>query len=387
MRVHSVDGTSGVDPAAWDSLAGPAGFYATHGWLASQESADATARHFVVEADTGRPLGAVATYLCHRVANPNYRVRELFPDLPWHQDRPVLLAGGTQGYQHPLLVARDLTTSDRRRVLDLLVSAVREYARGAADGVTWWLYLPDADARELARCLGAAPRLVRGDCAIELPGGSFTDFLAGFPSRRRRILRREDEAFEAAGHELRHLPLSACWREAGALLALTQRRYGHRVDDEEMATLLRRQCEATGDSGTVHACISGGRMAGFCLTYGCGDTLYARASGFDYGQLGGAKEHFRICYYDPIRLAYATGRRSYHLGVGSYRTKTLRGAAVTALWALCDGDPRWTREGAAEHNAVTARTLLADIPSHALRDPSSWPSVPERDVGDPVRTV
>ncbi|MBY8886017.1 GNAT family N-acetyltransferase [Streptomyces sp. PTM05] len=378
MRVHSVDAMTDVDPTAWDGLAAPASFYATHGWLASQEDPDTGPRHFVVETDTGRPLGAVATYLCRRVANPNYRVGALFPDLTdltTPQGRPVLLAGGTQGYHHPLLIARDLTTADRRRVLDLLVAAVREYARESADGVTWWLYLPDGDARELARCLGTAPRLVRGDCAIHLPGDSFHDFLAAFPSRRRRILRREDEAFEAAGHELRRLPLSACWREAGALLARTQRRYGHRVDDEEMATLLRRQSEATGDSGTVHGCFADGRMAGFCLTYAVGDTLYARASGFDYGRLGGAKEHFRVCYYDPVRLAYATGRHTYHLGVGSYRTKTLRGAAVTPLWALCDGDPRWTREAAADHNATTARTLLADIPPHALRDPSSWPLV------------
>jgi hypothetical protein len=56
---------------------------------------------------------------------------------------------------------------------------------------------------------------MKDDAATPLPGGSFEDYLASLPSKRRVAVRHERAAFHKTGLSIRHLPLGDCFWEAG----------------------------------------------------------------------------------------------------------------------------------------------------------------------------
>jgi hypothetical protein len=376
MRLDEAYAVDDLDPDAWDALALTRTFYASHRWLRYQElDPRLRARYLVVRDDADRIVGGVPTYLVDRELSGNYRIPELFPDVPCPSG-PTLLVGNHRGYHNRPVVSDVLTAEQRAQALRLLASAVSRLADAGSGGRAWWLYVDDRDVRELLDVGGTAtPRVLHADCTVALPGRGFDDYLATLPSARRVNIRRDLRAFSESGLRLRTMRLSECWAEAGRLSACNMRRYGHRVGDELMAELLRGQCEATDDSGTVHACLADDVMVGFCLTFTFGGVVYVRTLGFDYDRLRDAREYFQLAYYAPIRDAYRSGADTLHLGMKSYHAKVLRGARVTPLWAVAVHPGAWSEQTARAHNRRRLAEIRSELGPHTgALDTGTWQS-------------
>ncbi|WP_369368506.1 GNAT family N-acetyltransferase [Streptomyces sp. CG4] len=319
-----------VPAAEWDALAAEAGLYLSHQWLAAQQHDPTAQVRYALVHDDGRLIAAAPLYAVDAEPNALYRVHALIPDRT-----PVrtLLAGARRGYLNGPLLHPRLTPDRRHGALNALVKAASSLA-DVHKAQPWWLYVTDTAAAELADACGTKPVRLGEDARIPLPGTRFDDYLAGLPSKRRVAIRRERRAFVEAGYELRTLRLSECADPAGALLAQLQERHGHPADPSAMARLLRDQAEGMADSGTVLAAYTEDRMVAFSLFYRHADTVWLRATGYDYAQLRGAHEYFNLVYYLPIEYAYTHGATALHLGMESLRAKTLRGAVTSPLWAI-----------------------------------------------------
>ncbi|WP_158812384.1 GNAT family N-acetyltransferase [Streptomyces fulvoviolaceus] len=363
MRIHVYESVDSLDAQAWDALASHKSFYMATGWLRFQEKMNPEQRcRFITLWKDDRLVAGVPTFLTPRPANKHYNVAEMFPGaVP--DGSQVLLVGGTRGYQGRILLDDTLDAQQRRLAMGLLVEQVQTMAEQDAGGVSWWLYFADADMELLRPWASTLPRVLRGDCAIDLPGDSFDDYLEA-TGRRRQIL-RDRRRFDRTGYTVRRRPLSELLSITGDLLSKTQNRYGFEVTPQSMANLLKVQSEATGNTGFVYACADGEETVGFCLAYEAGDTIYGRAVGFDYERLRDGAEYFTLGYYAPIEHAYRSGLRRLHLGTSAYEAKVLRGAHITPLWALALGARPWEPEQAVEHNAVKLAETRVSLPAGA----------------------
>ncbi|WP_411149471.1 GNAT family N-acetyltransferase [Streptomyces sp. A30] len=332
MKAHITSTLREVPAHDWDRLARSAGLYLSHRWLLGEESdPTATASYALVHDGDGTLLAAAPLYLVHSEPNDFYDPDLLELSGP---PGPRVLAGARRGYHNAPLTDPGLSPERRTACLALLRDCACTHAE-RHDTTHWWPYLTQTAAEQLGAVYDeAAPQRMEDDAAIPLPGGSFEDYLASLPSKRRVAVRHERAAFRDAGLSIRHLLLGDCFREAGQLLAALQSAHGHTADDAGLMTrLLGRQAEAMGEQARVTAAYDGQRMAAFSLYYHFGGTTWLRAVGTD-PSCSAPFAYFNLTYYLPIEAAYQEGTTTLHAGMKAIRAKQLRGAEVTGLFAL-----------------------------------------------------
>jgi len=363
-----------LDLTEWDRLAAPRSFYMTSGWVRFQETVEPGLRYgYLVVQDSGRYLAATPVYATSQPGNRHYRTAVLFPELA--AAGPNVLVGNTRGYHNQLLLDDTASAECAAAALRALVEGVRAATAEYGADRAWWLYLDDRSVRLLSPLLATTPKVLGGDGQIDLPEGGYEAYLASTGRRRQRI-RRDEERFAAAGYAVGRVRLSQMLPDAARLLGQTQRRYGFDVDDAHLERLLRAQCEATRDEATVYTCEREGEVLGCCISYTAAQTIYARAVGFDYARLANAGEYFSLTYYQPIRDAYRLGLTTLHLGKSAYQAKTLRGAVIRPLWAMCHGPVAWSEGDARSHNSRYHRQVLDECPAGAI-DETLWTELSE----------
>jgi uncharacterized protein len=359
MRVEIVDRLGDADRAAWDALAAPRSFYAGTGWLDFQRGLETPgATRYVCVRSSGRIVAAVAVFVVDSPSSGNYDPHRLFPDLAV-PGGPTTLVGSARGFHSAPVVASDVTSDT---ALDLLLDGVERVAGEHSDKHAWWLYTRTADAAVLADRAGVVPRLLNGECVVDLPGTGFDDYLAGLSASRRQDVRRDLRAFDAAGLRLERADLAGHVERCGPLLGATQRKHGVAVSDEEMTDWLGGLASAVTDGERLYLCFAGDALIGFSLAYLAGGTSYLRAVGFDYERAPHVGEYFELLCYRPIRDAYAEGVSAVHLGSGAYRAKVRRGARVTPLWAVPARADAWDAAGTKAYNRAKADELMAELP-------------------------
>ncbi|WP_079406911.1 GNAT family N-acetyltransferase [Streptomyces sp. 3211] len=377
MNIDVVKSLDGVDRDAWDALSGGS-FYAGHAWTRYQEAdPGSSVRYVLVREGDGQLVAGVPVYLVDSEASAMYDPARLFPDLP-QQSRVMgrtVLAGNRRGYANRILTdaGADADPERKRHLTGQLVDAVNRIAAEEADGHAWWLYLGDADAEALLSFgAGSPPRLLAADCAIALPGTSFEDYLQSGSSNMRRQIRKDRDAFRAAGYTCSEIPFSACWDEISPLIASHQQHHGERSGTDFIRALMRGQAEATADAGVVHACRKDGGMVGCTLTYVTPREVSSRAYGFDYRYAAVAAEYFELLYYRPMEAAYRAGASRLHLGIGTLQPKIRRGAEVSLLWGVQTGVADGGDSGTARaRNAVRWQQLADDMGGAAERTASA----------------
>ena len=356
MRVEVVDRLDDADRAVWDALAAPRSFYAGTGWLDFQCGLEAPgALRYVCVRSSGRLVAGVAVFVVDAPSSGNYDPRRLFSDLAV-PDGPTTLVGSARGFHSAPVVASD-------EAFDLLLDGVQQVADEHSDRHAWWLYTRTPDAEVLANRAGVVPRLLNGECVVDLPGTGFDDYLAGLSASRRADVRRDLRAFDAAGLRLDRAELSDHVERCGPLLGATQRKYGIAVSDEAMTDWLGGLTRAvTDDSERLYLCYADDTLIGFSLAYLTGGTSHLRAVGFDYERAPHVGEYFELLCYQPIRDAYADGASAAHLGSGAYRGKVRRGARVSPLWAVPTRADAWDAASTKAYNRARADELMAELP-------------------------
>ncbi|MFE6982788.1 GNAT family N-acetyltransferase [Streptomyces griseus] len=359
--MHILEQLDESDRRAWDALAAPRSFYAGTRWLDFQREQEHGGRvHYVCVRAGDQLVGAVAVFVVERPSSGNYTPGRLFPDALDQGDRPITLVGSSRGfYSGPLF-------SDAR-ALEPLLDAVQDIADEQSDGLAWWLYTTSADAALLTRRTGVVPRLLNGECVIDLPGNSFDDYLAGLPGSRRGRVRRDLREFESAGLHLRRAQLSDEYQRCGALLAATQQKHGVQASADAMTLWLEQLSRAARDTGQLHLCLdSEEQPIGFSLIFTEGQTAFMRAVGFDYERAPHVGEYFQLSCYQPIRDAYADGVTALHLGAGAYHAKARRGAAVRPMWAVPTRAGAWDAAATKSFNVNRVDELRAELPGDDL---------------------
>jgi hypothetical protein len=121
------------------------------------------------------------------------------------------------------------------------------------------------------------------------------------------------------------------------LVANVQQRYGHDDTAESCRQDLRAMSEQFAGHDLVFTARRGGKLVAAAVFFHWNDTLAGRVVGFDYANLAGAMEYFNLYFYQPISYACEHGVTRILFGLGSERTKQLRGAQLSGLWTLAIG--------------------------------------------------
>ncbi|MEU2429985.1 peptidogalycan biosysnthesis protein [Streptomyces sp. NPDC007861] len=350
MKVSIEDTIDRVDPSAWDALA-DGWFYAGHAWAVYQEQDKHSTARYVHVTSGDRLVAAAAVYLVDQEWSELYDTAVLFPDLHGSAlpGKPVVLAGNRRGNSNRILVDRSHPEADA--ALQELVAAVNAMAERESDGRAWWLYLGDEDTALLTGSVPTtAPRILAADCAIELPGAGFADYLAGMSRNQRGQVKQDRQSYQAAGYTTEAVDFRRHWEPFAPLVARHERKHGHAVSDGFIGELMRLQAEFCGATGTVQGCWDAEGMRAGGLSFTTHAMVAGRAFGFDHPRPS-ASEYFELCYYRPIEKAYRDGARLLHLGIGTLQAKVRRGARVRPLWGMATG--RFTESAArtaARHN-------------------------------------
>lgn len=332
----------------WNFLAASARLYQSYEWLRWAEGYYQVPTRYVLARDAGGNLvGAVVTYLVRSVPDQLltwYDPVRMFlapycdttgAGQDWY---PVLLVGGCSGYHSEMLLSAALDRTARLAAAKALLAECRAIAAAEGAGSLAFMYAPKPACEEMSEALGVPARLILTSADAVIPLGTgvndFNSYLARFPSARRSKLRKETEAFTAAGGRVAEYRLNKVLDQVAPLLAAHQRKYGDSVTDEEMTRYLALQDKYLGSASVVFVDErQGGRIHGFALCYSHDDALYCRSVGL--APRGAAPfAYFNLAIYAPVRHAAAHGLAAVALGLGSYQGKILRGAQLTPLWSV-----------------------------------------------------
>ncbi|MER5969538.1 peptidogalycan biosysnthesis protein [Streptomyces sp. NPDC002055] len=278
-------------------------------------------RRALVHAAAGEPAGAADTPLWQLLTDgvgPALVVREF--------DRSEL-------WCHP--------GADRAEAADLAARLLRAAQTEAVERGAGAVALPfvsprDTLLREVLTEAGFRGGAMTGASWLDTAGrGSYEEFLAGLPARRRRYYRTEEERLHRApGLSTGEADPVAHARRIGELEAQTLIKHGGTADAEAIGRarieIARRLPEAVRipvveRDGRIVACAMhlAGRRSVVFMTYGC-----------DYGVEDRGASYPWAAFYYPVRTAVAGGATAVRLGLEGFEAKTRRGARVEAreLW-------------------------------------------------------
>jgi len=183
---------------------------------------------------------------------------------------------------------------------------------------------------DVLRAEGWLVAIMTQRCDTDVVWRDFDGYLAGFPSKRRIVIRRELRALAELDVELGERRLAAVdERELLALRCQLVGKYGGRPDAAKEAGLLDRlRAEFDAKDLLVVEAHRERRLLGFTLFVRDGEHWPALMTGSDYTNPAARLSYFATCYYRPAALAPGLGIRTISYGMGSWQAKKLRGCRL-----------------------------------------------------------
>jgi predicted N-acyltransferase len=357
MTVSVVRRLAALDPREWDARQPRGGFYSSSPWLRHAErSAGAGPPPFYFQVCENNALlltmpayalGADSPFLFCRPDHVLGHVTAGHEPPPYADSwtaalMPSLACGGRNPAATVLGSDRSLPTQERRALTAGIVDAAERSARREGLRSVSYLYV-DADDEILPAVLDASAYVaLPSHTAYSLRLGeiTFDDYLGRFSKARRRRLKRDERALEAAGVRYRGEPLTErLARRLAPLEAQLYSRHGNPVAEKDLGAIMESIAGNLPDHAEVLTAGIGGELCGFVLFFHHDGELYARQAGFDYPRKGDLPLYFGIVYYEMIRLALARGASRIYYSTGSGKAKESRGcvgAKKTAYLKLFD---------------------------------------------------
>jgi predicted N-acyltransferase len=335
MKASVHDAVAGIDPAAWNALAGDYPFLRHEFLLAAEESGAAspdsgwTPRHITLEQD-GAVVAAMPLY------EKSHSWGEFVFDWAWAQ---AYERAGLR-YYPKLVSAVPFTPAPSRRLLGASVDDTQ--ASGALiDAATALatrsdcssLHILFAEPAELPQ-LQASGLKLRKDCQFHWHNRGYADFdkfLATFSSRKRKKVRADRRKVADAGIAFRHLGGEtideATWRRVHELISITFLRRGS-LPYFDLDFFLRITASMPGGIRVILAEL-GSTIVATAVFFESGNTLYGRYWGCDgdYDAL-----HFETCYYQGIEYCIESGKALFEPGTQGEH-KISRGFVPVATWS------------------------------------------------------
>ncbi|QTD99727.1 GNAT family N-acetyltransferase [Streptomyces cyanogenus] len=372
-----------VDTARWDALLGPRGFYSASPWLRHAQATAAAAPYYFTAAQGPELIAALPAYpleagtpyvFCSpgRVVGTIHQ-RVTGEPATWPGAlMPALACGGRNPSHTRAAVNGEVPAELQRHALRALVGAAEREAWTAGLEAVSFLYVDEDDT--VLRGVLEAERYVSlpGQTAysLEVPqDGTFSGYLARFPSRHRVKIRKELRVLDAAGVTYRTQRITEqLIQQVSPLEMALYAKHGTRADPQAFLAVLRSVAANAGEAARVTTAHLDGSVIGFILTFTHGGQMYARQGGFDYEAQGKLPVYFGLAYYELLRIALAEGISHIHYSTGSDTVKLSRGCKPTRQYAYvkarraeqrellselalrCAGDPN--EAGAGSEHAV-----------------------------------
>lgn len=345
------DRIADIPAALWDGLAGDHDFFLSHRWTSVVEATGKVDTRYVVLPDAdGRPVAAVSMALADAgvpwtLVRPDTVLTsgaeqglpgaaELLASLPG-EPADALLPGVVAGGRHVggtrLLLAPGAGAAEVTELLD----RTEEWARSRGARSVSFLYTDETDTplTEALRARGYGVAEAGRYSRLDVPEGGFEAYLERFSSHRRRRMRAERRALDAAGVEhvlgpLADFPLPRLAELEAELFAKYGLGHWKPAQSQEV---LERTLSVFGADAFVSATVADGEVRGFGLLTARGSCWYALRAGFDYAFQEPAKLplYYETLYYRVIEHAAANGIRTVHYGLGSEDAKRSRGCTAT----------------------------------------------------------
>ena len=334
MRTDVHGGLEAVPDLVWEHLA-EQDFYGQRPWIEYQAAAAGVKVFFIVVTDDrGAVRAAAPAYLVDHETSGRYV--PLFPRTDGRRPAPLLLVGGRRGHRSSLGIDAD----DPRiaEIVPALVDGVVDLSLETGAGDVWCMFLDSPTAEALAedpRISG--PHLQAGDATAPLPGRDFSDYMDSLTKKGRARVRADRRHFQGARRSVEERRLSDVVDVMSEVLTDHQASHGSPASVDSMRSLLEGQAEHCDASSRVFSSWDGRTPVAATLTYSSVHEVSSRAYGVRAGRADEACDYFELTYYRPAELAYAQGARALHLGIGTLRTKTRRGALVGLRWACALG--------------------------------------------------
>lgn len=357
MRAHIFAGLDAVPDAVWEHTT-EQDFYGQRPWVEYQAAARGVTAFFVVVTDAdGTVCAAAAAYLVEHETSAAY-----LPPFSRTSDQrqgPLLFVGGRRGHRASLGV-----DPDDPRIVDIVhtfVDGVVQLRDETGAGDAWCMYLDSPTAEALAedpRISG--PHLQAGDATVPLHGDDFSDYVDSLTKKDRARVRADRRHFREAARSVETRRLSDVVDVMSEVLADHQASHGAPTSVETMRSLVQGQAEHCDDASRVFSSWSGPRLVAATLTFSSAGMVSSRAYGIRSGLADGACDYFELTYYLPVELALSRGAHALHLGIGTLRTKTRRGASVGLRWA-CVLDASGDRSAHRRRDQDVMRRIVDDM--------------------------
>ncbi|MFD8787282.1 GNAT family N-acetyltransferase [Kitasatospora sp. NPDC059599] len=254
------------------------------------------------------------------------QVAEIRPTLyPW---LTVGVFGSSLGLR-PFDIISPTDTAPLVPALDRLARATAAELGCAGHSLLYLDPAEDAAGRDHAAATGAARALFGAEAVLDVPENGLDGYLARFPSARRSKLRKEMQAYRAAGlHTTAAEGPDALGEQHLALRIALRAKYGHAAGESWARREFAALRDTLGDRLTVLSSVRDGRVVGYLLAFRAGDVLYTRSAGFDYEAVDGTYCYFNLVYYDTVQWAARNGIRRIHYGLGTTEAKHTRGCTL-----------------------------------------------------------
>lgn len=182
---------------------------------------------------------------------------------------------------------------------------------------------------------GMRPVLLGGTTVLDFRGSSPATFLDTFPSHRRRIMRKEREAFAHAGLTIEEVNPLDFDEVLAAQQLMHYAKFGINGDIGHVMRSYAQTIDTLGDH--LHLLVirsRDGARLGFLTTFLAGKQCYPRHLGFDVDRLDpDSFAYFNIAYYG-LWATLPDWIQQVVYGPSAYHAKTLRGCAVVPLYGF-----------------------------------------------------
>ncbi len=270
---------------------------------------------------------------------------------------PSIVAVTRAGHTCDIRVAQGLGegTDD---VLRALTRSLIDYGNSNGAVSAALLYLPsNAAFGRVFEPLGFKKGLV-GACAyLPVTFATFSEYLAGFSSKRRNAIKREIKAAHDAGVTYKRARLHQAIDRHVELARFTFEKYGPPFDADGYRRRMRIIADVFGEDAYIIEMYVADRLVGSALSLFEKQVLATRAIGVHPGIPKRISAYFNLAFYETVKLGLDVHAQIVDYGFDLYETKVSRGCKLELQELLLSTDDDSVADRLSEVTNVTSSNV------------------------------
>jgi len=334
VRVEVVEDINDIDEAAWDAMTSSGAYYASRDWIRRHNTLFHPKTVYICVRDGSRLLAVAPFSFARREPSYEHSQRRL-ADV-FGEDSTFAILGSRRGYRNKWLTHPEAGGVELKDIVGHMVAAALDLARSWNVDAVVAPYLTAAATKLLAGQAGVSRiQEFSTEAVLDLPGGSFDDYIAGLGRQSRSNVRRERAQPLALGLQLQREPIRPGIADmlAGPM-AQVEAKYGREFSVGGLRRYLVETLEDNAANARLFTCrSSSGDLICATMAFEWKSALYIRSTATDYAaDPPKSFAHFNTVYYEPIEYCLRTGLRRIYFGTETLKTKVARGCRTSPLY-------------------------------------------------------